>query len=74
MLDVDKSTSLNFPDPRAALLKGLASMQISETMSIHERAQKEAPDLKWGLSAPPVQKAGDKPITLLGSWMYAMPK
>jgi multiple sugar transport system substrate-binding protein len=74
MLDVDKSTSLNFPDPRAALLKGLASMQISETVSIHERAPKEAPDLKWGLSATPVRKAGDKPITLLGSWMYAVPK
>ena len=38
MLDVDKSTSLNFPDPRAAFLKGIASMQISETVSIRARA------------------------------------
>jgi len=74
MLDVDKSTSLNFPDPRAALLKGLASMQISETVSIHERQPKEAPDLKWGLAPPPVRKAGDKPVSLLGGWMYSVPK
>jgi len=44
MLDVDKSTSLNFPD------------------------------LKWGLAAPPVRKAGDKPVTLLGGWIYTVPK
>ncbi len=74
MLDVDKSTSLNFPDPRAAFLKGLASMQISETVSIHERQPKEAPDLKWGLALPPARRAGDKPVSLLGGWMYAVPK
>ncbi|HEX7547528.1 MAG TPA: extracellular solute-binding protein [Candidatus Methylomirabilis sp.] len=74
MLDVDKSTSLNFPDPRAAFLKGIASMQISETVSIRARQPKEAPDLKWGMALPPVPKAGDKPATNLGGWLYSVPK
>ncbi|MFB3818909.1 MAG: extracellular solute-binding protein [Candidatus Methylomirabilales bacterium] len=74
MLDVDKSTSLNFPDPRAAFLKGIASMQISETVSIRARQPKEAPDLKWGMALPPARKAGDKPVTLLGGWLYSVPK
>jgi ABC-type glycerol-3-phosphate transport system substrate-binding protein len=74
MLDVDKSTSLNFPDPRAAFLKGIASMQISETVSIKARQPKEAPDLKWGMALPPVPKAGDRPATNLGDWMYSVPK
>jgi ABC-type glycerol-3-phosphate transport system substrate-binding protein len=74
MLDVDKSTSLNFPDPRAAFLKGIASMQISETVSIHARAPKEAPDLKWGMALPPVPKAGDRPASNLGGWLYVVPK
>jgi len=74
MLDVDKSTSLNFPDPRAAFLRGIASMQISETVSIRARQPKEAPDLKWGMALPPVPKAGDKPVTNLGGWLYVVPK
>ncbi|HEV8306035.1 MAG TPA: extracellular solute-binding protein [Methylomirabilota bacterium] len=74
MLDVDKSTSLNFPDPRAAFLKGIASMQISETVSIKARQPKEAPELKWGMALPPVPKAGDKPVSLLGAWLYSVPK
>ena len=74
MLDKDKSTSLNFPDPRAAFLKGIASMQISETVSIKARQPKEAPDLKWGMTLPPVPKAGDKPVTLMGAWMFVVPK
>jgi ABC-type glycerol-3-phosphate transport system substrate-binding protein len=74
MLDVDKSTSLNFPDPRAAFLKGIASMQISETVSIQARQPKEAPDLKWGMALPPVPKAGDRPASNLGGWLYSVPK
>jgi ABC-type glycerol-3-phosphate transport system substrate-binding protein len=74
MLDVDKSTSLNFPDPRSAFLTGIASMQISETVSIQARQPKEAPSLKWGMALPPVPKAGDKPVINLGGWMYAVPK
>lgn len=74
MLDADKSTSLNFPDPRAAFLKGLASMQISETVSIKARQPKEAPALRWGMALPPAPRAGDKPVSLLGAWMYAVPK
>ncbi len=74
MLDVDKSTSLNFPDPRAAFLKGIASMQISETVSIRARQPKEAPELKWGMALPPVPKAGDKSVTNLGGWLYVVPK
>jgi len=74
MLDVDKSTSLNFPDPRAAFLKGISSMQISETVSIHARAPKEAPDLKWGMALPPVPKVGDRPASNLGGWLYVVPK
>jgi ABC-type glycerol-3-phosphate transport system substrate-binding protein len=74
MLNVDKSTSLNFPDPRAAFLKGIASMQISETVSIRARQPKEAPELKWGMALPPVPKAGDKPATNLGGWFYSVPK
>jgi ABC-type glycerol-3-phosphate transport system substrate-binding protein len=74
MLTVDKSTSLNFPDPRAAFLKGIAAMQISETVSIRARQPKEAPDLKWGVALPPVRKAGDTPVTNLNAWMYVVPK
>lgn len=74
MLDADKSTSLTFPDPRAAFLQGIASMQISETVSIRGRQPKEAPGLKWGMALPPVRKAGDKPVTLLGAWLYSVPK
>ncbi len=74
MLDVDKSTSLNFPDPRAAFLRGIASMQISETVTIYARQPKEAPDLKWGMALPPVPKAGDQPVTLLGAWLFTVPK
>jgi len=74
MLDVDKSTSLNFPDPRAAFLKGIASMQISETVSIRARQPKEAPELKWGMALPPVPKAGDRPATNLGGWFYSVPR
>ncbi len=74
MLDVDKSTSLTFPDPRTAFLQGIASMQISETVSIRARQPKEAPDLKWGMALPPVPKAGDKSVTNLGGWLYVVPK
>ncbi|HEV8676035.1 MAG TPA: extracellular solute-binding protein [Methylomirabilota bacterium] len=74
MLDQDKSTSLNFPDPRAAFIKGIASMQISETVSIKARQPKDAPELKWGMALPPVPKAGDKPVSLLGAWLYSVPK
>ncbi len=73
MIYVDKSTSLNFPDPRDALLKGIASMQISETVSIQARAPKEAPTLKWGVALPPVRKTGDKPVSNLNSWFYSVP-
>ncbi len=78
MLNVDKSTSTNFPDPRAAFLSGIASMQISETVSIRTRQPKEAPNMPWmtgwGMTLPPVRKAGDKPGTLLGGWLFTVPK
>jgi len=73
MIYVDKSTSLSFPDPRDALLQGIASMQISETISIQARAPKEAPKLKWGVALPPVRRAGDRPVTNLNSWFYCVP-
>ncbi len=78
MLNVDKCTSLNFPDPRAAFLKGIASMQISETVSIRARQPKEAPNMPWGtgwgMEVPPAAKAGGKPVTLLGGWQFSVPK
>jgi len=78
MLNVDKTTSLSFPDPRAALLQGIASMQISETVSIRARQPKEAPNMPWGsgwgMAAPPVRKTGDRPGVLLGGWLFAVPK
>ena len=74
MLNEDKSTSLNFPDPRAAFLRGISSMQISETVSIRARQPKEAPNLNWGMALPPVPKAGDKSVTNLGGWLYVVPK
>jgi ABC-type glycerol-3-phosphate transport system substrate-binding protein len=73
MIYVDKSTSLNFPDPRDAFLQGIASMQISETIAIQGRAPKEAPTLKWGVALPPVRKAGDSPVTNLNTWFYCVP-
>ncbi len=74
MLDVDGSTSLNFPDPRAAFISGIASMQISETVSIKAQQPRDAPDLKWGVALPPVPHAGDKHVTLMGAWMYVVPR
>jgi len=78
MLNVDKCTSLDFPDPRAAFLRGIASMQISETVSIRARQPKEAPDMPWttgwGMALPPARKAGDKPATLLGAWLFSVPR
>ena len=78
MLNDDKCTSLNFPDPRAAFLKGIASMQISEAVSIRARQPKEAPTMPWqtgwGMEVPPVPKAGDTPVTLLGGWLFSVPK
>jgi ABC-type glycerol-3-phosphate transport system substrate-binding protein len=74
MLDVDKSTSLNFPDPRTAFLSGIASMQISETVSIKARQPKEAPTLKWGIALPPVPKAGDRPVALVLGWLFTVPR
>ncbi len=78
MLNVDKTTSTNFPDPRAAFLRGIASMQISETVSIRARQPKEAPNMPWmtgwGMAPPPARKAGDKPAVLLGGWLFSVPK
>lgn len=78
MVYVDRSTSLAFPDPRAALLRGIASMQISETVSIRARQPREAPGMPWGTgwgtAMPPVPKAGMKPVTNLNAWMYTVPK
>jgi multiple sugar transport system substrate-binding protein len=78
MLNVDKCTSLNFPDPRAAFLSGIASMQISETVSIRARQPREAPNMPWstgwGMWLPPARKKGDKPVTLLGAWLFSVPK
>ena len=78
MLNVDKCTSLNFPDPRAAFLKGIASMQISETVSIRARQPKEAPDMPWGtgwgMEPPPAATTGGKPVTLLAGWLFSVPK
>jgi len=78
MLNDDKCTSLNFPDPRAAFLKGIASMQISEAVSIRARQPKEAPTMPWqtgwGMEVPPVPKVGDTPVTLLGGWLFSVPK
>src|SRR5207247_8524835 len=72
------TTSLSFPDPRAALLQGIASMQISETVSIRARQPKEAPNMPWGtgwgMAPPPVRKVGDRPGVLLGGWLFAVPK
>ena len=28
----------------------------------------------WGMEVPPVPKAGDKPVTLLGGWVFSVPK
>jgi hypothetical protein len=47
MLSVDQSTNLSFPDPRAAFVKGIASMQISEVVSIGARPPKEAAAMVW---------------------------
>ncbi|NQS89256.1 extracellular solute-binding protein [Patescibacteria group bacterium] len=73
MIYADKSTSLNFPDPRTALLQGLASMQISETISIQTRQPREAPNLKWGMALPPVRYAGMPPATNYNPWVYVVP-
>ncbi len=78
MIYADKSTSLAFPDPRAAFLRGIASMQISETVSIRARQPREAPDMPWGAgwgtAMPPLPRAGMKPVTNISAWMYTVPK
>jgi sn-glycerol 3-phosphate transport system substrate-binding protein len=73
MLYTDKSTALDMPDPRTALLQGLSAMQISETISIKARQPKEAPDLDWGVALPPVKERGMTPVTNLNSWFYSVP-
>ncbi len=78
MIYVDKSTSLSFPDPRAAFLRGIASMQISETVSIRQRQPREAPNMPygsgWGMALPPLRKAGNKPVTNMNAWIYTVPR
>jgi multiple sugar transport system substrate-binding protein len=69
---VDKSSSLDFPDPRQALLSKIASMQISELVSIQVRQPKEAPDLNWGFSAPPAKAAGSDPKVQVSAWVYSV--
>jgi len=63
MLYTDRSTSLEFPDPRAAFVRGLAAMQVSELAAIGMQAPIEAPDMDWGISVPPAP-AGKEKVTL----------
>jgi ABC-type glycerol-3-phosphate transport system substrate-binding protein len=72
MVWVDKSSSLDFPDPRQALLSGIASMQISELVSIQVRAPKEAPDLDWGFAPPPAMRPGSSPKVQVAAWNYSV--
>lgn len=72
MVYVDKSTSLDFPDPREALLKGLAAMQISEVISIQVRQPREAPNLEWAFAPPPAAERGGKPAVHTAAWQYAV--
>jgi len=72
MIYVDKSTSLNFPDPRDCLLKGLAAMQISELVSIQVRQPKEAPNLKWAFAPPPAAEKGGKPAVHISAWNFSV--
>ena len=73
MLHEDKSTAFGFPDPREALLRGLAAMQISETWSIAYRYTTEAPDLDWDF-APTPALVGNKPSPPVSGWMWTVPK
>ena len=72
MIWVDKSSSLDFPDPRQALLSKLASMQISELVSIQLRQPKEAPDLVWGFAPPPAMRPGTTPKVQVAAWNYSV--
>ena len=72
MLYVDKSTSLDFPDPRDCLLKGLAAMQISEVISIQVRQPREAPNLKWAFAPPPAATKGGRPNVHTAAWIYTV--
>lgn len=74
MIYTDKSTSLDFPDPRTCLLQGLAAMQISETISIQTRQPVEAPNLRWGMAMPPAKEEGMEPATNYNPWVYAVPR
>ena len=68
MVTVDKSTSLNFPDPRESFLKGIAAFQISELVSIQVRQPKEAPGLKWGFAPAPAKAPGSAPPVHISAW------
>ena len=68
MVWVDKSTSLNFPDPRDAFLKGIAAFQISELVSIQTRQPKEAPTLNWGFAPAPAKAPGSSPSVHISAW------
>ena len=68
MVWVDKSTSLNFPDPRDAFLKGIAAFQISELVSIQVRQPKEAPNLNWGFAPAPAKAPGSSPSVHISAW------
>ncbi len=65
---IDPPTSLDFPDPREALLKGLAAMQISEVISIQVRQPREAPNLKWSSAPPAAATKGDKSSVHTAAW------
>ena len=72
MVWVDKSSSLDFPDPRQALLSKIASMQISELVSIQLRQPTEAPDLVWGFAPPPAMRPGTTPKVQVAAWNYSV--
>jgi ABC-type glycerol-3-phosphate transport system substrate-binding protein len=72
MIWVDRSSSLDFPDPRQALLSSLASMQISELVSIQVRQPVEAPDLVWGFAPPPAMRPGSDPKVQVAAWNYSV--
>src|SRR5260370_31146439 len=53
-------------------------MQSAAAVRPAPRERKEAPNMPWGsgwgMTPPPAATAGSKPVTLLGGWLFSVPK
>jgi multiple sugar transport system substrate-binding protein len=71
MIYTDKSTSLDFPDPRNAFAQKIAAMQISENGIW---ATMLPADLNWGFAPIPKPAVGGVDATVFSEWAHYVTK